>query len=99
MGLNLEPSDGTAFQCKVVAMIQAGKFAECLKQIENSKHGLELSFETAYCHYRLNDPARALQILETVVTPAVKHTELRAQVLYRLEEYDRCYGVYRELIK
>jgi len=97
--LNLEPGDGTAFQCKVVAMIQAGKFLDCLKQIENSKHGLELSFEVAYCHYRLNEPAKALEVLDTVITPSVKHTELRAQVLYRLEDYARCYGVYRDLIK
>ena len=29
----------------------------------------------------------------------VKHQDLRAQVLYRLEQYDQCYTVYKDLIK
>jgi len=97
--LNLDSMDATAFHCKVVAMIQAGKFTDCLKQMDNSKHGLELQFESAYCHYRLNDPATALSILESVTNPGVKHQELRAQVLYRLERYEPCFNVYRDLIK
>lgn len=97
--LNLDSQDVTAFQCKVVAMIQAGKFADCLKQIEGSKHGLELQFETAYCYYRLNDIVKSLSILEDVTNPGIKHQELKAQVLYRLERYESCYTVYRDIIK
>jgi len=80
-------------------MVQAGKFSDCLKQLENSKHDLDLQFETAYCHYRLNDPHKAMGILDKVVNPQVKHNELRAQVLYRLELYDKCFTVYRDIIK
>ena len=29
----------------------------------------------------------------------VKHSDLKAQVLYRLEEFEQCYGVYKDLIK
>ena len=29
----------------------------------------------------------------------VKHCDLKAQVLYRLEEFEQCYGVYKDLIK
>lgn len=97
--LNLDTSDSTAFHCKVVALMQAGKFAEVLKQLDNSRHQLDLQFETAYCHYRLNDPTKALAILDRIQTPQVKHHDLRAQVLYRLEQYDQCYTVYKDLIK
>ena len=79
--LNLDSSDATAFHCKVVALVQGGRFQDCLKQLESNKFPeLELSFETAYCHYRLNDPVQALAILDSLPNPAVKHNELRAQV-------------------
>jgi len=97
--LNLDQNDSTAFHCKIVAMVQAGKFSECIKQLENSKHDLDLQFESAYCHYRLNDPHKAMGILDKVVNPQVKHNELRAQVLYRLEQFEKCFTVYRDIIK
>ena len=98
--------------------MQAGRFTETLKQIDASKHQLDLDFEVAYCHYRLNDPRKALSVLEGVANPQVrimipssyhffffkihsqvKHSDLKAQVLYRLEEFEQCYGVYKDLIK
>jgi len=97
--LNLDTGDSTAFHCKIVALMQAGKFTEVIKQLENSKFNLDLDFETAYCHYRLNDPAKALAILNGLPNPQVKHLDLKAQVLYRMEQYDDCYGVYKDLIK
>jgi len=97
--LNLDQSDSTAFHCKIVAMVQAGKFNDCLKQLENSKHDLDLQFEAAYCHYRLNDPHKAIAILDKVTNPLVKHRELKAQVLYRLEQFEDCFSVYREIIR
>jgi len=97
--LNLDNNDSTAFHCKVVALMQAGKFPEVLKQLDQNRHQLDLQFETAYCHYRLNDPTKALAILDGIQNPQVKHHDLRAQVLYRLEQYDQCYTVYEDLIK
>jgi len=97
--LNLDSNDVTAFHCKVVALMQAGRFAETLKQMDASKHQLDLDFEVAYCHYRLNDPRKALAVLDGVANPQVKHSDLKAQVLYRLEEFEQCYGVYKDLIK
>ena len=104
---------------QVVSLMQAGRFTETLKQIDASKHQLDLDFEVAYCHYRLNDPRKALSVLEGVANPQVrfmilstyflsfyfkihsqvKHSDLKAQVLYRLEEFEQCYGVYKDLIK
>ena len=80
-------------------MIQAGKFDDCLKQLNNSKFELDLKFEAAYCQYRLNDPHAALKILDTISSPQVKHNELRAQVLYRLEQFEKCFSVYRDIIR
>jgi len=97
--LNLDAHDATAYHCKIVAMVQAGKFMDCLKQLENNKFNLDLQFEAAYCHYRLNDPHKAMEVLDGVINPQVKHSELRAQVLYRLEQYENCFTVYRDIIR
>ena len=51
--------------------MQAGRFTETLKQVDASKHQLDLDFEVAYCHYRLNDPRKALAVLEGVANPQV----------------------------
>ena len=58
--------------CQVVSLMQAGRFTETLKQIDASKHQLDLDFEVAYCHYRLNDPQKALSVLEGVANPQVR---------------------------
>jgi len=97
--LNCDPSDSTAFHCKMVVLIQVGKFDDCLKQLNNSKFDLDMKFEEAYCHYRLNDPHTALEILDSITNPQVKHNELRAQVLYRLELFEKCFSVYRDIIR
>lgn len=97
--LNLDSQDATAFHCKVVALMQVGKFAEVLKQVDTSRHQVDLQFEVAYCHYRLNSPLEALAVLDGVASPQVRHQDLRAQVLYRMEQYEACYSVYKELIK
>jgi len=97
--LNLDPSDGTAFHCKIVSLVQAGKFQDCLKQIANASLDVDLQFEAAYCHYRLNDHAKALGILDKIQQPQLKHNELRAQVLYRLEQFEECFSVYRDIIR
>lgn len=97
--MNLDPADATAFHCKIVALIQAGKVQDCLKQVANSKFELSLQFEVAYCHYRNNDLHKALEVLDTVTTPGLKHNELRAQVLYKLEQFEKCFSVYRDIIR
>lgn len=59
-----------------------------------------LNFEKAYCHYRLNQHAEALKIIIDVegdLDDPIK--ELKAQILYRLENYPECVNLYREIIK
>lgn len=59
-----------------------------------------LNFEKAYCYYRLNQHTEALNIinkLEGNLTDPIK--ELKAQILYRLENYPECVDLYFDIIK
>lgn len=82
-------------------MIQLSKFDEALKFIEKCQTVQDLVFEKAYCEYRLNTSEKALKTIENSklnpLPPNLK--ELKAQVLYRLEQYDDCYNLYRDIVK
>ena len=41
----------------------------------------------------------ALKVVENVSNPSLKLKELKAQILYRLEKYEECFSVYRDIIK
>uniref|UniRef100_A0A2K6MMJ5 Signal recognition particle subunit SRP72 n=1 Tax=Rhinopithecus bieti TaxID=61621 RepID=A0A2K6MMJ5_RHIBE len=58
-----------------------------------------LSFEKAYCEYRLNRIENALKTIESANQQTDKLKELYGQVLYRLERYDECLAVYRDLVR
>lgn len=100
--LNISPEDSTASHCKVVCLIQTSKFQEAVQFIERYKLS-DLVFEKSYCEYRLNLPEKALKTIESANAPLnqlpAKLKELLAQVLYRLERYDECFDVYRDVIK
>ncbi|XP_064465558.1 signal recognition particle subunit SRP72-like isoform X2 [Ornithodoros turicata] len=94
------PMEEKALQCKVVSQIQSGNFEDALDTInQNSKHVGDVAFEKAYCLYRLNKIKEAWKILGNIPNPSFKVKELKAQVLYRLENYQECFDVYRDLIK
>lgn len=73
--LNAAPFDSVALHCKVVCLLQLGRFEEAVKVIGESK-GQDFSYELSYCHYRLNDSKAALEVLESA-PPALK-TSLRS---------------------
>lgn len=58
-----------------------------------------MDFEKAYCLYRSNQVQEALKIVDNVVNASLKIKELKAQILYRLEKYEDCFSVYRDIIK
>jgi len=58
-----------------------------------------LEFEKGYCLYRLNQVSEALKVIENVQNSSLKIKELKAQILYRLEKYEECFAVYRDIIK
>ncbi|KAM5271992.1 signal recognition particle subunit SRP72 isoform 2-T2 [Ctenodactylus gundi] len=100
--LQINKEDVTALHCKVVCLIQNGSFKEALNVINTHTKVLannSLSFEKAYCEYRLNRIENALKTIEGANQQTDKLKELYGQVLYRLERYDECLAVYRDLVR
>ncbi|CAK1553451.1 unnamed protein product [Leptosia nina] len=100
--LQVSPTEQKAFHCKIICYIQLHNFKEALAHLNNPKNAslaVDLQFEKAYSQYRLNLPKEALQTVDNApeLTPALK--ELRAQILYRLEQYQDCYNLYRDIVK
>lgn len=102
--IQMEPQVFLGYQCKVTCQINLWMFAEALqvinKVINPSMEGYsKLSFEKAYCLYRLNRPQEALEEVKHSEKSDICTMELKAQVLYRLEHYDECFDLYEEIIK
>ncbi|VDK34243.1 unnamed protein product [Taenia asiatica] len=99
------PADSYAQHCKIVALIRQDRFYDCLEffrkqQIEFvTGYILGYHLERAYCEYRLNRLIEALKTVSscTVVTQGL--IELRAQIYYRLEEFERAIEEYEHLVK
>ncbi|XP_066575867.1 signal recognition particle subunit SRP72 [Amia ocellicauda] len=94
--------DITALRCKVVCLIQNGSFKEALNVIHTHTKVLGsdvIAFEKAYSEYRLNRVENALKTIESATQQTDKLKELYGQVLYRLERYDECLAVYKDLIR
>ncbi|TRY68710.1 hypothetical protein TCAL_06202 [Tigriopus californicus] len=98
--LNVRPKDASAFHCKMVCLIQTDKFEACLQQMdEHEAMAAALVFERAYALYRLNRSAPALAILNQKKTLNLREKELKAQVLYRMEEFEASFNLYRDIMK
>ncbi|XP_074655240.1 signal recognition particle subunit SRP72-like [Tubulanus polymorphus] len=98
--LNELPGEPQAVHCKVVCFLHLNRFTDALHLIRKSATvDVDLSFEQAYCEYRLNRTKEALTTLRSVQNPSLKIKELLAQVLYRLEEHEECFEVYKDLIR
>lgn len=97
--MSIAPEEVPAAKCKVVALIQLSKFDEAIKFIDKSK--LSLVFEKSYSQYRLNKSDEALKTIESAnLNPLPANLkELKAQVLYRLENFDECFNLYKDIIK
>ncbi|XP_029649361.2 signal recognition particle subunit SRP72 [Octopus sinensis] len=89
-----------AFHCKMVCLINLGRFDEVMIAMKKYPSlSNDLKFEKAYCEYRLNRTNEALRTLREVTNPCLRTQELLAQVLYRLEQYEECLTLYKQLIK
>merc|ERR1712106_41779 len=93
------PEEVKAWQCKVVAHIQQTEFDDALTVITKSKQTESLAFEKAYCLYRKNDIHGAWETISIISDPPPQARELKAQILYRLERYDECYDMYRDILR
>lgn len=83
-----------------MSLIFLSRFDEAAKFIERSQLKC-LVFEKAYCEYRLNQTDKALKTIESAnLNPLpVNLKELKAQVLYRLENYEDCFEIYKDIVK
>ena len=99
--LNIDPQDETAFHCRMVCLMQLGKFEDALKQIRDTHFKVDLTFEESYCLYRLNKSEEALAIIEENggAGKSEKIRELQAQIYYKLEMYQEAYNLYRDIMK
>uniref|UniRef100_A0A8C0J6V7 Signal recognition particle subunit SRP72 n=1 Tax=Chelonoidis abingdonii TaxID=106734 RepID=A0A8C0J6V7_CHEAB len=92
--LQINKDDVTALHCKVVCLIQNGSFKEALSVIHTHTKVLtsdSITFEKAYCEYRLNRIENALKTIQSASQQTDK--------LKELERYDECLAVYRDLIR
>lgn len=99
--MSIAPEETKAAHCKAIALIQQSRFDEALKFIEKSKLAQALLFEKAYCEYRLNRSDIALRTIDSAnLNPLPANLkELKAQVLYRMEQFDECFNLYKDIIK
>ncbi|VDP12897.1 unnamed protein product [Soboliphyme baturini] len=107
--LKVAQNDSLVLRYKVLSLIHLSKFEEALQFIKKitslvskpkSRDAGEFIFEKAYCEYRMNRPAEALKTLRDAGGELdFRCKELMAQLHYRLEEYDECYRLYKDLVK
>ncbi|XP_075785324.1 signal recognition particle subunit SRP72 isoform X2 [Pelodiscus sinensis] len=96
--LQINKDDVTALHCKVVCLIQNGSFKEALGVIHTHTKVLtsdSITFEKAYCEYRLNRIESALKTIQCASQQTDKLKELYGQVEdLGLQEgsYELCYN-------
>ncbi|KAK6186337.1 hypothetical protein SNE40_008389 [Patella caerulea] len=96
--LGLKGDEVSALQYKISCQMLTDQFENALGLIQKNKI-TGMDFEKAYCQYRLNKTNDALKTLRAVSQLDYRMKELLAQVLYRREEYQECYDLYRDLVK
>ena len=78
--LALAADDSDAFHCKLLSLIELGRYAEAVQAVE--AHG-ELAagreFEHAYCLYQLNREPEALALLDQAGLDVARNAQLAAQ--------------------
>ncbi|KAK6164177.1 hypothetical protein DH2020_001041 [Rehmannia glutinosa] len=94
------PGDEDAIRCKVVALIKNERIDDALLAIEafSKKSSIDFSFFKAYCLYRQNKLAEALESLKGKEENSAAMF-LESQILYRLGKMDACVDIYQNLQK
>ena len=97
--LDLSCDDQDALNCRLVSFIHLSKFTAALGLIrDQTSRSTQYQFEEAYCLYRLDKYEESLCVLSRLPEGQFRVCELRAQVLYRLEEYAKSYATYKQLL-
>ncbi|CAD7704944.1 unnamed protein product [Ostreobium quekettii] len=95
--LQISKEDEDALRCKVYALIQLSQFDEAVKVLKG-KVGQQLSFEKAYCLYRLGHYQEALVTVAKVTDDRRQaRLELEGQLHYVMGNHQKAVKVYQEL--
>ena len=97
--LKIHPDDFDAVACKVATLIDLRKTEEAKSLITSKADYVDrFAFEFAYCLYRNGEIQESLaQLAKVPEERALDRKRLEGQLRYRLEEYDACIQVYREM--
>ncbi|KAH8552816.1 hypothetical protein BGW37DRAFT_518783 [Umbelopsis sp. PMI_123] len=100
--LGIASDDQDALHCKLITLIRLEKYSDALALLSRKFKGEnKFLFERAYCLYRSNQFAQALDVIETAKKSGqqdVATRHLEAQLNYRLENYAACLDIYRSLL-
>ena len=95
-----DSKDGTAFECRCVALIKLSRYREALEALDSKGANLApgREFERAYCLYMLNREAESLKALEGDGTPLTgRRAQLAAQIHYRLGNFEQAAELFRKV--
>ncbi|GMH35802.1 hypothetical protein BSKO_03670 [Bryopsis sp. KO-2023] len=97
--LELSKADEDALRCKVYVLIQGSQFSEALGVLQGN-FGKKLTFEKAYCLYRVGKLQEALQALKNVNDADKRQAklELEGQLHYRMGNHKDAIKVFKELV-
>jgi len=88
----------TARKCRVFALLNLSRWSDALQVIDNAgSDKASLSFELAYCYYRLNRFQDALGAIGKAADD--RSVRLEAQVRYRMGDYEASAKMYEKLWK
>ncbi|BEJ16066.1 hypothetical protein CspHIS471_0506710 [Cutaneotrichosporon sp. HIS471] len=96
--LALDAASTSAFQTLLFLHLHTDNYAAALDLVENPPSPAQLQFERAYCLYRLHRERDALQQIQEMKARGRREEHLKAQVRYRLGEFDTAQTLYDDLL-
>ena len=101
------PGDADAIRCRVTALIELQRFADCAATIEKDVADdalrKDLAFERAYALYKCGKVDESLRILQTETSQdereSTRAMQLEAQLMYRAGRHDEAATIYEALFR
>ena len=105
--LKISPGDADAIRCRVTALIELQRFADCAATIEKDVADdalrRDLAFERAYALYKCGKVDESLRILQTETSQdereSTRAMQLEAQLMYRAGRHDEAATIYEALFR
>ena len=105
--LKISPGDADAIRCRVTALIELQRFADCAATIEKDVADdalrKDLAFERAYALYKCGKVDESLRILQTETSQdereSTRAMQLEAQLMYRAGRHDETATIYEALFR